>query len=501
MFTKIDYLPEKKANELIDKTALKHHKVLFLLMLDAGLRVTEACSIKIKNFDFKSRLIKVKSAKKRKDKFREIPISDRLYQAIAEYLTERKIKDPESFLFPSDQSVSGHISRIAAWTALDKFKKKSAGFQNLHPHALRHTFATNLIAKDTHIVHIKELLGHDKLDTTAIYTHIPAEVIKSKINSSATKESFIKKAWLQLFPRQQLGINISSPSETFTVGRKAEIQQINSNISKGINTILIGKIGSGKTELLKHIAADKKVLRMDDTSRFKETLIQSLLYLYNNDQSAVMQLMFPAYDKTNLSAHLTKSSAINLAQLLINATTKFEYILQIDSVDAITPSTVKLLEKLKDHFVIITTAREVKMDRSSFLWNFERIQVNNLSRSESLELIYRISYDLEIEDPELFRNHIFEQSGGNPRVIYELIERYRKEIFVSNDVVRQVKHYGSLSEFDMSFIVLLSLAGLAIMRYLSMETGESSLRFIGGAALILLLVFRNVFKFTKRRVW
>jgi hypothetical protein len=501
MFTKIDYLSEKKANELIDKTTLKHHKVLFLLMLDSGLRVSEACSIKVKNFDFRNRLIRVKCAKKRKEKFREVPVSDRLYTALAEYLTEKKIKEQESYLFPSDQSVSGHISRISAWTALNKFKKKTLGFQNLHPHALRHTFATNLINKDTHIVHIKELLGHDKLDTTAIYTHIPAEIIKDKINSSAGKLSFFKKLWLQLFPQKQVGINISSPKENFTIGRKKEIEHLNVLVEKGINVIITGGIGTGKSELLKHISANKKVLRIDDTSRFKETLIQSLLFLYNNDKEIVFQLMFPAYNKSNISQHLSKHSAINLAQLLINATSKNEYILQIDSVDSITPSTVKILEKLKDHFTIITTAREVKLDRSSFLWNFENIKLENLPRSESLELIYRLSYDLEIEDPELFRNHVFEQSSGNPRVIYELIDRYRKELFVSNDIVREVRHYGSLVEFDMSFIVLISLAGLAILRYLSMETGESSLRFIGGAALILLLVFRNIFKLTKRRVW
>jgi hypothetical protein len=501
MFSKIDYLTEKKTNNLIEKTKLKHHKVLFLLMLDAGLRVSEACSLKVKNFEFKSRLIKVKCAKKKKEKFREIPISDRLYQALADHLTDKKIKDPESWLFPSEQSVTGHISRISAWTALDKFRKNNPGFKNLHPHALRHSFATNLIAKDTHIVHIKELLGHNSLDTTAIYTHIPSEIIKNKIDKSAEKSGLFQKFWLTMFPKRQLGINISSPQENFTVGRKAEISHFQTIIDKEINVIITGDIGSGKSEILKHIPAGRKILRIDDTTRFKETLIQSLLFLYNNDKEVVMNLMFPQYDISNLSQHLSKHSAINLAQLLINATTKKEYILQIDSVDNITPSTVKILEKLKDHFTIITTAREIKMDKSSFLWNFERVELKNLSRSESLELIYRLSYDLEIEDPELFRNHIFEQSAGNPRVVYELIDRYRKEIFVSNDVVRQVKHYGSLAEFDMTIIILVGLAGLAILRYLSMETGESSLRFIGGAALILLLIFRNVFRFTKRKTW
>ena len=108
---------------------------------------------------------------------------------------------------------------------------------------------------------------------------------------------------------------------------------------------------------------------------------------------------------------------------------------------------------------------------------------------------------MEVEDMALFRNHIYEQSNGNPRVIFELVERYRKETFVTNEVVRQVRHYGSLKEIDMSIIVLIVLGGMAILRYLSMETGESSMKFFGGAALILLLVFRNIFRGSKRKVF
>lgn len=98
-----------------------------------------------------------------------------------------------------------------------------------------------------------------------------------------------------------------------------------------------------------------------------------------------------------------------------------------------------------------------------------------------------------------FRNHIFEQSSGSPRVIFELVERYCKETFVTNDIVRQVKHYGSLPEYDMSIVVMLALGSLAILRYLSIEIGDNTMKFFGGAALIGLILFRNVFRFTKQR--
>jgi hypothetical protein len=211
--------------------------------------------------------------------------------------------------------------------------------------------------------------------------------------------------------------------------------------------------------------------------------------------------MFPKLELKDAQVKLTKHSAIALANQLVSLTEKHEYIIVIDNVDRITPRYIKILEILKDHFTIITTAREVPINKSSFLWNFERLRLENLKRADSLELIHRLSYDLEVEDPVLFRNHIQEQSNGNPRVIYELIERYRKEAFITNDVVRNVRHYGSMREYDMSIFIVVGLGTLAVLRYLAIETGDTSLKFFGGAALIFLLVFRNVFRISRRKVF
>jgi len=83
-------------------------------------------------------------------------------------------------------------------------------------------------------------------------------------------------------------------------------------------------------------------------------------------------------------------------------------------------------------------------------------------------------------------------------VIYELIERFRKETFITNETVREVRHYGSIKEIDLTIIVVLILGGISILRYLSLETGEDSMKFFGGAALVSLLVFRNLFRGSKR---
>ena len=503
MFTKIDYLTPEKSYELVCKLKNIRHKLLALTMLDTGLRVSEAISLRLRNFNFKKKILTIESLKKRgKKKQRTIPISNRLYNTLADYIHTKKLSNNEQLLFPNHKDPSKPITRQAVFILLKRFKLKNSGFANLHPHALRHTFATNLLANDTNLVHIKEMLGHDSYDTTLIYTHVPTEILRTQIEKSTTAK---KNAWQKitaLFRKEKpRSINIRPEGMNFIIGRSQEIERVSILAGKGINTIILGDIGTGKTEIINQFTTEKKILRIDDLTDLKNTLINALLFLFNNDKEAVFNLMFPKLELKDAQVKLTKHSAIALANQLVSLTEKHEYIIVIDNVDRITPRYIKILEILKDHFTIITTAREVPINKSSFLWNFETLRLENLKRADSLELIHRLSYDLEVEDPVLFRNHIQEQSNGNPRVIYELIERYRKEAFITNDVVRNVRHYGSMREYDMSIFIVVGLGTLAVLRYLAIETGDTSLKFFGGAALIFLLVFRNVFRISRRKVF
>ncbi len=503
MFTEINYLDQRKSKKLIDShLSNKRHKTCFLLMMDCGLRVTECVTLKFNNFDFKRKQVTVQSLKKRDEQHsRTIPISDRCYQALADYLATLKDISPDSYLFAN--SDGEHISRKALNMVCDRIKQKDPSFKNLHPHALRHTCATQLLSSGAQLHEIKDILGHKKYDTTLIYAHIPQEVLRQRIDKmTEVRLSFFDRVKSFFFPVKRASlINITNTSNSFTIGRSNDLEKVLDLVNKNVNVIFLGGIGVGKTHLIEQVAqSNKKILRFDDFSDLKKTLVCGLIYLYQNDKEHVAKMIYPEFDLSKLQHHLQKDSISNLAKELINATKKHEYLLIIDNCDRITPKGIKLIEELKDHFVILTSARSVPVNKSSFIWNFEVIKLDVLCRHNSIELIHKLSYDMDIEDFELFRNHIYEQSNGNPRVIYELIDRYRKEIVVTSDVVRTIRHTGSLAEIDFSLVVLIGLGSLAILRYLSGEVGNDSLRFIGGCAMVLLIMSRYFFGFTKRRV-
>ena len=164
-----------------------------------------------------------------------------------------------------------------------------------------------------------------------------------------------------------------------------------------------------------------------------------------------------------IEVKINRESVKHLCSLICSAVKKKEYILAIDRVDNIPPKSVQALELLKDHFIILAGARLVKIDRTSFLWNFDTLEIKPLSRVHSIELINRLSYDVEVEDFEFFRNHIFEQTNGNPRAIFEIIDRYRKEPVITNNVVREIRHTASLKEIDLTFMIFIGFGLMYVL--------------------------------------
>ncbi|MGN6802381.1 MAG: tyrosine-type recombinase/integrase [Ginsengibacter sp.] len=498
------YLDKTKSEILIKAAQNIKHKTLILIMMDCGTRVTETVTLKMKNFNFKKKTLTVRTLKKRGvETTREIPLSSRLMMTLSEYLKKRKPTSNDDYLFPGMDGKT-HLSRKTVNKMCNKYKKINPAFRNLHPHALRHTFATNMLASGAELHHVKELLGHTSYDTTLIYNHTPIELLRKHVSNATEKKEnrfvrFIKRL-LNINTRKPVFVNFTSNPENFIVGRDEELVEIVDSLNKNINVILTGPIGIGKSHILKQIELkDRKFLVLDEMNNLKMTFINMLLYLYENDKEQIKTLVFGDFDRSQMLTKLQRDSVYTLIAEIIKITEKHEYILVIENVDGITAKAVKCIELLKDHFVIITTARQIPLNKSSFLWNFKQVEIKPLNRGNSIDLIHRLSYDMDIEDYELYRQHIFDQSAGNPRVIFELCERFRKEIIITDDTIRSVRHIGGLPEIDMSWTVMLLLACVAVLRYTSREIGGENLRFIGGMAMIVLMFFRFFLSKTKRK--
>ncbi|AZZ57800.1 tyrosine-type recombinase/integrase [Riemerella anatipestifer] len=497
----IDYISKEESLLLIEKCKNPKYKCIILLMLDCGFRVSETVTLRLKNFDFQKRTITVKSLKKKNENYRTIPISDRLYRAIAHYLEQTKIPitQPENYLFPS-YTHKGHLCRKTVWKVLKAYGKK-LGIQNLHPHTLRHTFATHHLNNGTKLEEIKTMLGHSSYDTTLIYAQIPTEQLSKKIEAVTTqKRNFWVRIQQKFFPPKKTKlINLSFNKNYFTIGRNEELSKLNVNAELGINTIIIGDIGTGKTHLLENLKTNKKILKFEDDRMAKKSLMYMMLHLLKGDKENMLSLLYGDIGIEAVEKKIQRESALFICDKIMTIVEPKEYILLIDNITDITTASKRIIERLKDTFVIICAARYIKNSNTSFLWNFEKIDLKNLSRENAIKFIQQNSFGLEVESWEDFRNHIYQQTNGNPRAMAEMIDRYRKEPFLTLDIVKNIKHSGALPEIDFTFIIVVFLGIITALRYASRELDEPALRMIGSIGLILLIISRPLFKELKRK--
>jgi len=143
------------------------------------------------------------------------------------------------------------------------------------------------------------------------------------------------------------------------------------------------------------------------------------------------------------------------------------------------------------------------MSQASFLSNFQKLTIKPLNRIESTQLIVQHSKPLKnrIEDYESYKNHIYEQTGGNPLFITELIDRFSKEPIISIDHIRDIRHTAALLEIDMSIPVVIMISSLMILRYIGGEFEDDSgaFRLFGGIFMLFALFSRSIFNYGKRK--
>jgi site-specific recombinase XerD len=138
----------------------------------AGLRVSEVASLKVSDIDSKRMMLRVEQGKGRKD--RNAMLSPQLLELLRDWW---RIARPQIWLFPGQNPVNPMTTRqlnrachAAAYTA--EITKR------VTPHTLRHSFATHLLEQNIDIRVIQVLLGHAKLDTTALYTRVATNIIR-----------------------------------------------------------------------------------------------------------------------------------------------------------------------------------------------------------------------------------------------------------------------------------------------------------------------------------
>ncbi|NLC96153.1 MAG: tyrosine-type recombinase/integrase, partial [Erysipelotrichaceae bacterium] len=167
--------------DLSDPMELRN-RCLIETIYACGLRISEATSLKICNINLKENYLTVIG---KGDKERMIPFYKRCSNVMNKYIKESRptlLKEENGYMFLSRNGKN--MSDRSVQLLLQDASLKAGIKTNVHPHMLRHSFATHLLDNGADLRVVQELLGHENLSTTQIYTHITVDRLKSAVKKA-----------------------------------------------------------------------------------------------------------------------------------------------------------------------------------------------------------------------------------------------------------------------------------------------------------------------------
>lgn len=161
----------------VDPVPFLRDRALLELLYSSGLRISEACGLKAADLDRRSRIVRV-LGKGRKE--REVPVGEPALDALDAYWSAaRHDGDPRLPVFLARADHTDPVRPAEIQRRLKRYLAAAGLDPALTPHKLRHSFATHLLNHGADLRSVQELLGHARLQTTEVYTHVSAARLKA----------------------------------------------------------------------------------------------------------------------------------------------------------------------------------------------------------------------------------------------------------------------------------------------------------------------------------
>lgn len=185
-----EYLTEEEVGKLLDvEVKLPYdyrNKTILELLYSSGIRISELVNIKTPNYDSEECLIRIMG---KGSKERIVPLGDYAVNIMNDYMNNYRPlinKKHTDYVFINNRG--DKISRQFIFKVIKKEALKKGIKKGISPHTLRHTFATHLLKNGADLRIIQELLGHENISTTQIYTHVTNNKLKSDYETYFPKD-------------------------------------------------------------------------------------------------------------------------------------------------------------------------------------------------------------------------------------------------------------------------------------------------------------------------
>ena len=170
-------LNKEEVSRLIESASNEKSKLIIKMLYSSGLRLSECINMKVDDLEFNDKIAWVRGGKGGKD--RMVILSEKLAKELEKYFKGRSFQSEYAFPGPNGVMSDRNVRKLVVNAA-----KKAGIRKKVSPHTLRHCFATHLLDNGADLRSVQELLGHQSLSTTQVYTHLTTKRIRESYDQA-----------------------------------------------------------------------------------------------------------------------------------------------------------------------------------------------------------------------------------------------------------------------------------------------------------------------------
>ncbi len=289
------------------------------------------------------------------------------------------------------------------------------------------------------------------------------------------------------------------PTDLLLIGREEELQRLQENVARGRHSLLVGKVGVGKSHLLRVLAQQlTRSIHLAQVRPLRLSLLDLCQALHQQGHLALPGVEAAALAWAEVSRKLARLNIRELTDVIARSLHGRGYALILDQLEGLTPSMAPTVERLLGEALVLGATSQLKPSLQKVWWAFDRIDVPPLTREEARRLLWSLADEDQISDPAMFEARVLAQADGNPYALVEMVKQAAGEREVGPQAIRDLHHAAGVRYFDLTPVLLLVGAGILAARFVALGLHDPDLYIIAGS---LGAVFFVVRYFLYRGLW
>lgn len=494
MSEEIVYLAQNEIKNLLSSIDNLRDRAIITLFLNTGVFLNELIDLQVDSVDWEKKILKVLG-----NRARTIPLDEQAYEALAKWTKERPEAAENAFFV----TTKGEVKKLSA-RAVDKLIRKYADQAKIHKKVnsqiLRNTFAVRLFKEEISLNKATAVLGIS--DPQSINRYIkaakdpaPAQKIPEAYEiGHVESRSKIEQVMSKLFSTQPKitkpvvkieGERVPSLGNII-YGRDGTIEEIKSNLSKEQSVLLVGKLGIGKTHILKHIL---KIPACRQAGQASNVIFLSSPSPMKNLLTQVCGKLKPNW-KEEIKSRASTKEILDYLIRLKTCDLKLKTLLIIDNLQNLRASDVECFLTLLENFTVLSAVEEITPKLKQVWWKFKQIELNPLSKESAKQLIKYLTQNLSVSDYELLETRILSLSNCLPLAIVDMAHQISHKPVVTKEVVREMYHEAGIYYRDWTPVVVILWAILIMFRFIALGTHSFEGYILAGFGMAFIMVMR-----------